>query len=241
MAGDRLETCATRVPQPRAEKGSQHWIQTLVNDAPGRLDAALGLGPIEWLSPLREDEYAEYLDEGFIERLGLRLSKRDLPSFWPTGGPRWDALGRTETGHVVLVEAKAHVAELFSPPSQASPASARRIRASLRETMSAVGAGEGVDWFRRFYQYANRLAHGCLLNVLNHVPATMAFVYFTGDQRMKGPRTRVEWEAAIAVLHEALGIRGKVPAFVKDVFIDVEAIRTADKSAQSRANETRFG
>jgi hypothetical protein len=33
-----------------------------------------------------------------------------------------------------------------------------------------------------------------------------------------------EWEAAIAVMHEALGIRGKVPRYVHDVFVDVRQL-----------------
>jgi len=38
---------------------------------------------------------------------------------------------------------------------------------------------------------------------------------------MNGPATRKEWQAAIAVLNEAIGLRGPIPSYVRDVFIDV--------------------
>ena len=41
---------------------------------------------------------------------------------------------------------------------------------------------------------------------------------------MNGPETAREWQAAIDVLHEALGIRGRVPSYVSEVFIDVEGV-----------------
>lgn len=47
------------------------------------------------------------------------------------------------------------------------------------------------------------------------------FLYFVGDVNVDGPRSRREWEAEIAVLHEALGITGKVPKYVTDAFADV--------------------
>ena len=60
---------------------------------------------IEWLSPLASDNYAEYSDEAFIDLLGGQLSQRKLASFWPKRGPVWDGLGRTDQGHLILVEA----------------------------------------------------------------------------------------------------------------------------------------
>ncbi len=41
---------------------------------------------------------------------------------------------------------------------------------------------------------------------------------------MNGPDTKPEWQAAIEVLHEALGIRGRVPPYVWDVFIDLDIL-----------------
>jgi len=44
--------------------------------------------------------------------------------------------------------------------------------------------------------------------------------------RSRRPKTEREWRAAIKVMHEALGIRGKVPEkYVSDVFVDVQDSR----------------
>src|SRR3954468_12280315 len=106
-----------RFPQQLCPKGSQRWIQLLANEAPDALNAAIGIGPITWLSPVASDDYAEYRDDAFLERLDITLPVRGLSSWWPRGGPQWDALGRAESGEVVLVEAKAHLNELYSPAS----------------------------------------------------------------------------------------------------------------------------
>jgi len=192
----------SRVRQKPGQRGSQRWIQLLVNKHSPVLDEAIGLGPITWRSPRAEDDYAEYRDETALRRLGLpaiELRRRSLDSFWPARGPQWDALGRASTGEVVLVEAKAHLGEMFSTRSQAGPASLRKIREALRDTASALRARSDTDWTSHFYQYANRLAHAHLLRTLNGIPTCLVFLYFVGDTEMHGPGTRQEWEAAITV------------------------------------------
>jgi len=210
-----------RFPQPQGGKGSLRWIQLLVNQHPEVMNESIGLGPVEWRSPRADDGYAEYRDQAFLDRLGVVLSKRRLDEFWPSGGPQWDALGRAASGEAVLVEAKAHVAELLSTPMQAVGASAETIRRSLSQAASALGALPGTDWSQRFYQYANRLAHAWFLAEVNGVSVRLAFVHFIGDSEMDGPSSRREWEAALMVLHEALGLRGRIPGYVVEVFIDV--------------------
>jgi hypothetical protein len=193
----------------------------LVNTYPDVLDAAIGLGKIDWRSPLAGDDYAEYRDDEALDLIGIQLSHRSLESFWPKRGPQWDALGRAESGEAILVEAKAHIGEMFSGATKASEASAEKIRASLAEVMTGLRARLGLDWSSRFYQYTNRLAHGYLLNKLNKVPCRIVFLYLIGDREMKGPDTRAEWEAAIRVLHEALGLPYSPARFVVEVFLDV--------------------
>ncbi|MDP2754285.1 MAG: hypothetical protein Q8P40_07840, partial [Nitrospirota bacterium] len=171
----------SRFPQKKATRGSQRWLQFFVNERPDYLNKTIGLGNIKWLSPLMSDEFAEYRDKAFLDLLGIRLKNRLLSDFWPNGGPQWDALGFSESGEAILVEAKAHIQEIFSPPSQASPKSLKRILKSLDETSSALRAQPGLDWSRRFYQYANRLAHAFLLKELNDIPIRLLFIYFTGD------------------------------------------------------------
>jgi len=216
-----------RFPQPKGIRGSLRWIQHFVNEGSNVLNAAIGIGPIQWRSPLASDEYAEYRDSSFLDLLGVDLPRRSLSSFWPAHGPQWDALGRAGSGELVLVEAKAHVGEILTPGSQASESTLPLIRASLSETATALNALPGaVDWSQRFYQYTNRLAHAYLLNELNGISTLLVFLYFIGDREMDGPNSRREWDAALAVLHEALGVRGRIPKYVKDAFIDVPEIRT---------------
>jgi hypothetical protein len=78
-----------------------------------------------------------------------------------------------------------------------------------------------LDWCQRFYQYANRLAHAYLVHQLNALPCRLVFLHFIGDSDMGGPETKESWEAPIAVVHEALGLTGRVPRYIGDAFIDI--------------------
>ena len=64
-----------RIEQPPGLKGSLKGIQYYVNEKPGELNEKIENqiheGDIIWLSPLKEDNYAEYRDECFIDLLGL--------------------------------------------------------------------------------------------------------------------------------------------------------------------------
>ena len=226
-----------RTAQPKGAKGSQKWIQALVNQRPDLLDRlvrdACELPPqesIEWVSPLERDEFAECRDGDFLRRLGVELGHQSLRDFWPRSGPRWDGLGRTESGTVFLVEAKANVPELVSDACGAtSPASIARIKDSLRETQEFLGVDTRIDWSGKLYQYANRIAHLYLLRELNGVSAYLLFVYFVGDAEVKGPRTIREWKAAITVAERVLGLpqRHRLSDYVVKVFVDVDAIAPA--------------
>jgi hypothetical protein len=219
----------TESEEPR---GSLKWIRKLVNERPELIDsqlrAALLRPPdtrIEWVSPLESDEYSEYCDGVFLKKLGVRPRIQSLSAFWPKGGPHWDGLARTNDGGVILVEAKANVDEILTTPSGASPESLKKIRRSLKETQRFLGAKPGCDWTKRFYQYANRLAFLYFLREVNGIDAYLVFLYFLNDPDTNGPKTEREWRAAIKVLHEALGIRKKLPKrYVVDVFVDVREL-----------------
>ncbi len=210
-----------RFPQRSRTKGSQHWIQQFVNGSAALLDERIGLGPVAWRSPLASDEFAEYRDDAVLDVLDARPSKRPLRTFWPRGGPQWDALGRALSGEIVLVEAKAHLNELYSPPMDASAEpSIARIQLSLREVQQGLGVSEAYDWSKQFYQYANRLAWAYWLDRLNMIPTRLVFVYVVGDVQVGGPADSSEWELAIDAVRDALGLR-QAPPFVTDLFVDV--------------------
>jgi hypothetical protein len=206
--------------QDPAQKGSRRCIRWVVNNAPELLNRQIGVGTINWRSPIASDNYDEYREDAFLQRLGVTLLYRSLASFWPRGGPRWNALGRAESGEIVLVDAKAHLNELYSPATPASESSLPQIQLSLRETALGLGVRDGFDWSKQFYQYTNRLAHAYLLNVINGIPLRLAFVYFVGVADVGCPSVRTEWESAITTVNRAIGLPA-VPRFVVDVFIDV--------------------
>ena len=53
------------------------------------------------------------------------------------------------------------------------------------------------------------------------MPAELVFVYFVGDADMQGPASRHKWQGAVSAVHEQLGITGRMPPYVRDVFVDV--------------------
>jgi hypothetical protein len=74
---------------------------------------------IRWVSPLAQDNYTEYRDPDFVRAVGLGAFVSELATFWPSGGPSWDALaiisdseGKLRPG-VILVEAKSHIPEIY--------------------------------------------------------------------------------------------------------------------------------
>ena len=229
----------SRVPQKSATRGSQKWIQLLVNRAPHLLGRAiahhLSFSPtdkITWLSPLADDSYAEYRDQDALAKIQAPAPLAPLSTFWPAGGPQWDALGRTSRAEPLLIEAKAHIPELLSTPTQATGRSLATIRASLDGVKRFIGSRAAADWSGMYYQYTNRLAHLYFLRHLNRVSAYLVFVHLLNDADMRGPTTAEEWVGAIRLMHAHLGIDEArlAKAFgsaVVDVFVDVADIEAA--------------
>jgi hypothetical protein len=222
-----------RIVQRKAQRGSQRWLQELVNERPDlfarELLPQIGYSPgdaIEWLSPVRSDAYAEYRDEAFLDRLGIELPRCSLRDFWPRRGPVWDGLARGPRGEPILVEAKAHIPELYSPASSASEASLVSIRKSLVRAKKAFSSTAKHEWSGPFYQYTNRLAHLFLLRTLNRVPAYLAFLYFINARDVAGPNSVAEWVGALRLLETILGLRECVLSkYVIHVFVDVRELK----------------
>jgi hypothetical protein len=200
-----------RIVQPTGTRGSLKWIQKAVNENWEALnnpilEAVSAKSGIGWLSPLANDDFAEYRDDSFLERIGHADLKDELKAFWPKMGPQWDALGKSKTGDIFLVEAKAHVAEILSPATGASPASRALIEASLKDVAARLKAApDRADWSVHFYQLANRIAHLDFLRSRN-VPAWLVLVNFVGDKDMNGPTTPETWDAAYTVAFSVMGL-----------------------------------
>jgi hypothetical protein len=177
-----------------------------------------------------EDDHAEYRDETFIEKLGIKdRLKNPLRDFWPLKGPQWDALGKAGNT-VFLVEAKANIPEMVSSPSGAGIESLGQIKSSLDELKKYLSVNNDVDWAGKFYQYTNRLAHLYYLRELNKIDAYMMFIYFVNDSTVNGPTCKDKWEGAIEVMEDYLGLskRHKLRKYVKDLFIDVPVLENTD-------------
>ena len=236
--------------QRRATRGSQRWLQDLVNDCPELLDAAIRRetseisAPIRWVSPLAGDDFSEYQDDAFLERLGVRLDCDPLDAFWPPMGPHWDALGKTDSGQIILLEAKAHTEEAGSSCEATNERSRALIRASLKRVKAYVGARPSANWMEKFYQYGNRLAHLYLLRTLNGIPAFLVNLYFLNADEMLQygntvPKTVAMWEDAIAKQEEFLGIppQHALSRYAIHAFVDTRDIRRALEASPEWSSE----
>ena len=214
-----------------ATKGSQKWIQTLVNQKTdflnNQIKKSLSLPvneEIYWRSPLAINNYIEYKDEGFLDALGIQPLKSKLADFWPMSGPRWDALAKSRSGKLFLVEAKSHITELISDFKASNQSSIQKINRSLDQTKKRFGVKESYDWTKNFYQYANRLAHIYFLRK-NGCEAWLVNVYFINDADMDGPKSVDEWKGALWLLHRCLGLREHLlNQSVIDLFIDISSL-----------------
>lgn len=221
-----------RVRQKEAKRGSQKWLQLLVNERPHVLLRALHASgvadptaKVQWVSPLRSDAWAEYRDAEFLRVLALEPCAAKLAEFWPQGGPQWDGLGKASDGTVVLIEAKAHIPEMLSRSAAKSPKSVAQIEDAFGRVKSGMGVRAEATWTAPFYQYANRVAHLFFLEKMCNVVARLVFIDFVGDREMGGPATAQEWQGATAIVEAYLGIgRAKLRRYIHHLCIDVAAL-----------------
>ncbi len=223
-----------RVPQKsRAEKGSQKWIQYLINACPEVLNtriqeklASLSGREICWISPLEQDEFAEYRDITFLEKINLPGLSEELQRFWPKNGPQWDALGKTSDGKaIILVEAKANVPELVSFCGAKDKESLQTISKSLAETQRWVNCRDrSIDWEHGFYQYANRLAHLYFLREKAHKEAYLVFLFFLEDSNYISTSEEA-WNSALKLQKKLLGLPTRtLSGKAIDIFLNVKEL-----------------
>ena len=205
-----------------ASAGSQLQTQLYVNEGTAQLDDAiraefpeLAGAAFEWRSPLTADGYREYKDAAFLDAVGQGAHAEALKAFWPLSGPRWDALavvhgpGDVEHG-ALLVEGKSYPNEMLKGSAVASPAGTPNrelIDNALAWTREQLGVTDdaAAAWSGPLYQNANRLGHLTWLRSRG-VRAWLVHLLFTGDPH--GPTTDTEWEAAVALADERLGLEG---------------------------------
>jgi len=219
-----------RYPKDPNSHGSLKNLQDAINKKKKYFDAEISkvIGKqmnIDWKSPLKADDYAEYRDEDFLKKLGILNKKMKYPlsNFWPNSGPQWDALGVSDD-EIILVEAKANIPEMVSSGTGAkNPQSIKKIRNSLDEVKKYLSISDNIDWTGTFYQYVNRIAHLYCLREKNKIKAHLLFIYFINDITVHGPKTKDEWLGAIQTMECYLGLskKHKLRKYIYDIFIDV--------------------
>jgi len=208
-------------PPPFAPAGSQRWLQVAVNRVPELLDHALrAAGAIEpdetlgWRSPLEAANFTEYQDAAAFRAVGIdTFPIRPLADFWLRRGPVWDGLAITRRGAIILLEAKAHIAEVLSPPSRAGGKSRARIIAALDEARQFYAPGSTTPWFAHFYQYCNRLAHLYFVAHVNRLPARLVFLDIVNAAEMNGPTSPEAWKNTTRLIHSQLGLPESLEQF----------------------------
>ena len=221
-----------------ASKGSQRQLQDFVNKTPSELNqqifGAIASLPcsagLRWVSPLKGEKYREYSDADFLRAVRQTALSFALQSFWPSGGPSWDALAIVNAGGppgVLLVEAKAHPDELESSCGAKDQISKQKIKAALDATKSWLGVDQSSDWLTQYYQSGNRLAHLYFLREIAKVPAWLANVYFV-DDGSHIPTRRVEWEERIAKVEKCLGLAGVSVPYTGKVLLSAKKTATPD-------------
>lgn len=152
---------------------------------------------------------------------------QEWKTIWPHTGNvhNWDAVAYLESGHLLLVEAKAHLREVASDSDshggEQRQAISDLIEKALRRWNIKV---EPSTWLGAYYQYANRLI---LLDFLQSrgIGSKLLFLYFTGNQSrgMVNPENEKGWEAVLSAQEQELGLWGEFPhrAHVHKLFLPV--------------------
>jgi hypothetical protein len=220
-----------RFVQKECARGSQKWLQRAVNRQPGLLDGPIlvklpDARNITWRSPLADDQYAEYRDAEFLEKIGAGQLTAKLAKFWPSHSPQWDGLAISDAGDILLVEAKAHVEELCGPTMQAASASRARIDGALRDAARFMRAEPCAPWSSVFYQLANRLAYLHFLRK-HRLKAWLVLANFVGDEDVRGPSSAAQWEAAYRVVWHVLGVprQHKLSRYVIEIYPHVDGFQ----------------
>ncbi len=218
-----------RRPRPQEAKRSEHWLRVMVHEHSDLLDTAIAEAfgwrdtVIVWRSPRKDDDYAEYYDEAFLDRLGVDGLAMPLDEFWPKSGPRWDGLARTKDGKLILVEAKAHIDEAVDFRSKASTNSLSRIEKRLDEAKAAFHASKDACWHMPFYQIANRLAHLYYLAGINKKDAYLVFINFANAPDVPEPASFEEWRGAVRLAHRCLGLKdSRLARRVTTIIVDLK-------------------
>lgn len=159
---------------------------------------------------------------------------------WPKSGVQqnWDSIGyivplnnptQEQSKEILLLEAKAHLAEIKSPSCGAGIRSMKKIKEILKNTAKDLGVSnyskvEDV-WLNKYYQTANRLATYNYLKKSGYKPY-LVFLYFINDQHegVTCPSQVFEWENVLSKQKSEMGINDVfINESVYNLFIDAQS------------------
>ncbi|TMW72308.1 hypothetical protein [Alteribacter natronophilus] len=237
----------------KAGKGSRFLLGELVNGQQARLseliiDASPSLlafkessAELNWKSPLAKDNYREYQDD-FLNHCSLEDETKItmlelLREHWPIRGPVWDGIATIQGSGgkegLIIVEAKANIAETYSAMKATSNSSIRQIKNSFRSVQQEYQSNaELIEWTDRYYQFANRLTYLFLLNRKLRIPTWLVNIYFVNDPTHIGVK-RSTWHSHLTHMYHKLGLNLDTDLSTRmvNVFPEVNDIRKkwADK------------
>lgn len=219
----------TKIKQKANGRGSLKCIQDLINNNPSYINSLINQKfeefageEIIWVSPLKKDDYSEYRDDSFINKIGLNSNEIKLAEFWPKRGPQWDALAKTTSGKVILVEAKANIPEIKSQGTKAKEVSKNLIDKSLAEVKQFLEITNEANWSNTYFQYTNRIAHLYYLREKCKVPAYLINIYFVDDKTHIATK-REGFELALKKLKSHLGVEShKLDNYMSELFINLD-------------------
>jgi len=171
-------------------KGSQLCMLRLINDtkATQKVAEEIGVDGIEWKSPnvaggkIKEN----CLDKNMQKELWPQRKGKSIDfSWWPSSGkkPQWDAIGISNDGTVILIEAKAHPKEMISACS-AKEKSRLKIYKTMNDVQRMHFKGcKNFDeiWMNKYYQLANRLTFFVKLTEEENLNIKLVFLSFFND------------------------------------------------------------
>lgn len=183
--------------------------------------------PVQWVVPEEGAVSGALSGEAALDRLGVHLHERPLASFWPNGGPRWDAVGRDAAGAAVFLHVRASILDLVSAPAEHGRTERVWAADSVEQMRERLGAEGPLDWAATFFGLTSRLAHLHLLRELNGVEAWIVCVHLTsepGGEPGDEPGAHLaesEWFPHLRTMYRGLGLPPLIrPDRLLDVFLE---------------------
>ncbi|MGO1059667.1 hypothetical protein ACTL32_11105 [Planococcus sp. FY231025] len=215
----------------KAHEGSQFHLQEYINHHRQEIDNAIFTSSpsllifadparkLQWIYTLANDKGTEY-DDGFLEHLvqdpqQLIEARKLIKQYWPVRGPVWDGLalvkGKKNELGIILVEAKAHPAEIISESADSSEMREEQLRELLKMAQDAFGSASELDpWIHKYKQLASRLSFLALLSRELNIPAWLVLVNFINDKEHKETSV-TEWKNHYAEVFDTLDFKADAP------------------------------